>query len=236
MLLERQQGRLTTLGMMAILRDHGEGAEANPHWHPVDTVGRTICMHAAAGPRLGQTTGSMVSELRDGGGLHWMTGTAAPCTSIFKPVVLAAGLPWPTTRLRTSSTASLWWRHEFSPIRAEGLSASPRDHQGRARRTGARRIDPRLRPEPGTGSLADMLDAARVTMSVRHSPRACSGRHARRAESPAVPAVSDLRARAAHYLFAGCPTHRPAAHLTEFAPHGAQSIRAPDRSCTLSWK
>lgn len=112
-LLERQKGRLTALGMMAILRDHGEGAEANPHWHPIDTVGRTICMHAAAGPRLGQTTGSMVSELRDGSGLHWMTGTAAPCTSIFKPVVLAAGLPRadhpPTDKF---DGKSLWWRHE----------------------------------------------------------------------------------------------------------------------------
>ena len=112
-LLERRKGSITALGMMAILRDHGPGAEADPHWHPIATVGRTICMHAAAGPRLGQTTGSMVSELRDEGSLHWMTGTAAPCTSIFKPVVLEAGLPIgdhpPTDQF---DDRSLWWRHE----------------------------------------------------------------------------------------------------------------------------
>jgi dipeptidase len=71
-------------------------------------------MHAGRGPvRVGQTTGSLVSHLTASHQTHWVTATAAPCTSIFKPVWIDAGLPdtgdVPTGRY---SRASLWWRHE----------------------------------------------------------------------------------------------------------------------------
>ena len=52
--------------MMAILRDHGEAAEGDAAWHPARTVGRSICMHAAEGPRRSQSVGSLVSDLRPG--------------------------------------------------------------------------------------------------------------------------------------------------------------------------
>ena len=61
------------------LRDHGEAAQGNPRWTPADTVGRTICMHAAEGPRRSQTTGSLVSEIGGPATVHWVTGSAAPC-------------------------------------------------------------------------------------------------------------------------------------------------------------
>jgi len=44
---------------------------------------------------------------------HWLTGTSATCTSVFKPVWIDAGLPdlgpAPTD---TYDAATLWWRHE----------------------------------------------------------------------------------------------------------------------------
>jgi len=55
----------------------------------------------------------MVSELRVNGAVHWMTGTAAPCISIFKPVLMDVAVPehgpLPGARF---DTRSLWWRHE----------------------------------------------------------------------------------------------------------------------------
>jgi len=112
-LLERRRGRLDALGMMAILRDHGEAAEGDAAWHPARTVGRSICMHAAEGPRRSQSVGSLVSDLRPGRAVHWVTGTSAPCLSLFKPFLFETGLPphgpRPTDRF---DPKSLWWRHE----------------------------------------------------------------------------------------------------------------------------
>jgi dipeptidase len=113
-LLQARAGAVGARDIMAVLRDHGPQAEGDPHWHPQDTIGRTICMHAADHDRRGQTTGSWVSTLDRSGAIHWVTGTAAPCTSIFKPVLLSAGLPShgaePTDRF---DAATLWWRHEL---------------------------------------------------------------------------------------------------------------------------
>ena len=112
-LLDAAAGRLTPATMMAALRDHGDAAAHDPAWTPARTVGRTICMHAAEGARRSQTVGSLVSELRDGRFVHWVTGTSAPCLSIFKPVLFETGLPpqgpRPSDR---ADDASLWWRHE----------------------------------------------------------------------------------------------------------------------------
>jgi secernin len=108
-LLDAQAGRLTPASMMAILRDHGDQAD----WSPANTARRTICMHAAEGPRRSQSVASMVSQVRGGGTVHWVTGTSAPCLSVFKPVVFGAETPpfGPRPGDR-HDTASLWWRHE----------------------------------------------------------------------------------------------------------------------------
>lgn len=108
-LLERAAPDLTPAAMMAILRDHGDEAD----WTPAHTKGRTICMHASTGPRRSQSVGSMVSELRPGGGVHWVTGSSAPCISLFKPFVFGAKTPdfgpAPSDR---ADVQSRWWRHE----------------------------------------------------------------------------------------------------------------------------
>ena len=109
-LLAAGDGALTPADIRAILRDHGK---VGPDWSPAHQAGRTLCMHAGAGDRRSQTTGAMVSELREAGAIHWVTGTSAPCLSLFKPVLLGASLPdqgpEPTDRF---DPATLWWRHE----------------------------------------------------------------------------------------------------------------------------
>ena len=108
-LMDRAGDALTPAAMMAILRDHGEAGD----WTPANTVGRTICMHAAQGPRRSQSVASMVSEVGADRAVHWVTATSAPCTSLFKPVLFAAGAPpvgpGPTDHY---DDQSLWWRHE----------------------------------------------------------------------------------------------------------------------------
>lgn len=117
-LLGRRAGRLLAADLMAALRDHGAEAEAmatDGGWHPDRSTTRSICMHAGAGLRRGQSVGSLVADLHpDRPAVLWVTGTSAPCLSIFKPVVMAAGLPPQGERPteRDDGGRSLWWRHE----------------------------------------------------------------------------------------------------------------------------
>lgn len=110
--LEALAGRLEVSDIMSILRNHGHGETLQMKWSHECTVKRTVCMHAGI-QHSGQTVASMVSEVRGHGAVHWVTGTAAPCISIFKPVLLDVAPPqWgppPTDRF---DPRTLWWRHE----------------------------------------------------------------------------------------------------------------------------
>jgi secernin len=99
--------------LMRILMNH-DGDKDNG-WSPDRRIhGADVCMHVGFGPiRINQTTGSMVSELSNRQPTHWMTGTAAPCLGVFKPVWMDSGLPdlgpEPTGKF---DPATLWWEHE----------------------------------------------------------------------------------------------------------------------------
>jgi dipeptidase len=112
-LLQSQIGEIDLPFAMRVLRDHGP--EGDDNWQPGQgVIGAEVCMHASFGPIRGsQATGSMISHLMPGQHIHWLTGTSAPCTSVFKPVWIDSGLPdlglEPTG---TYDEATLWWRHE----------------------------------------------------------------------------------------------------------------------------
>jgi len=100
---------------MRLLRDHGKDGD-HARWTPArGLLGQDVCAHAGFGPvRVSQSVGSMVAHLVPGQSpTVWVTGTSAPCTSVFKPVWLDGGLPGlgpsPTG---TYDPATLWWRHE----------------------------------------------------------------------------------------------------------------------------
>ena len=98
---------LTITDFFRAMRDHTEGPRP-----PDRANGPSICMHAREGA-LGQTTASWVAQLSAQHPVHWVTGTAAPCTGIFKPLVLEAGVPPHGTRPGAAEdNTSLWWRHE----------------------------------------------------------------------------------------------------------------------------
>ena len=113
--LSRQAGKITVQTMMAVLRDHGPAAEGNLSWRPDGLLDLTLCSHASFGPirSAGQAVGSMVSELNPERPVHWLTGTSAPCTGIFKPFFVDVPLdllgPTPTDHYDSEIR---WWRHE----------------------------------------------------------------------------------------------------------------------------
>jgi dipeptidase len=108
-----KKGQLITADMMAILRTHNQPAKgAFTPGHGL--TGADVCMHAGWGPiRTSQSAGSMVSALSAEGNLHWLTGTAAPCTSIFKPIWMEAGIPAAVKAPGALYDESvMFWRHE----------------------------------------------------------------------------------------------------------------------------
>ncbi|HSN78114.1 MAG TPA: hypothetical protein VL334_23825, partial [Anaerolineae bacterium] len=73
------------------------------------------CMHAGPGPARGsQTTGSLVAHLHPDRPTLFVTATAAPCTSIFKPLWLDTPLPdlAGPAPAGTYDPQTLFWRHE----------------------------------------------------------------------------------------------------------------------------
>ena len=112
-LLHENFGEMDIPLAMRLLRDHGN--QVGESWQPgKGLAGAEVCMHASFGPvRISQTTGSMISHLKTKQQTHWLTGTSAPCTSVFKPVWIDSGLPdlGPSPQ-GTYDAATLWWRHE----------------------------------------------------------------------------------------------------------------------------
>lgn len=101
---------LRPLHLFAALRDHG-ARYSNPSYRWINGAMAAPCMHAGGVLASAQTTGSWVTEMhKDGTVRHWVTGTAAPCTSLFKPVRIDEPLDYGKPEDRADS--SLWWRHE----------------------------------------------------------------------------------------------------------------------------
>ena len=156
------------LDMMRIARDHGEGS-AVPHYSWINGGLSAACVHAGGLIAASQTTGSWVADLKPGAIRHWVTGTAAPCTSLFKPVSFEQPLdmgPAPTNR---ADAESLWWRHERlhrtvmqDPARLSSYYCAERDEIERAW------LD--APPEPAEA----LAEAARLEMKWTRQVVACA--------------------------------------------------------------
>jgi dipeptidase len=96
--------------LIALLRSHGDATW--PHYSPVNGAMAAPCMHAGGILAASQTTASWVSELRPAGSLHWATATAAPCTSLFKPVRVDEPVELGTPADDRFDDRTIWWRHE----------------------------------------------------------------------------------------------------------------------------
>ncbi len=109
--LRARAGDVTPLTMMAALRQHG--SPDDPVRASRGVMG-TVCAHASWLPnrRSAQTTASLVSHLGVERSTHYVTATAAPCTSVFKPLWMDAAPdlgPAPGDEFDDETT---WWHHE----------------------------------------------------------------------------------------------------------------------------
>ncbi len=120
--------------LMRLLRDHGDGRDG-PRYDWFNGILDTVCTHDGGGIVHGSvTTGSWVSELGPGCVRHWTTGTAAPCCSLFKPVLVDQPLDLGPFLTDSADAESLWWRHERlhrsalrDPVRLLPLFVEERD-------------------------------------------------------------------------------------------------------------
>lgn len=99
----------TPADLFAALRDHGD--DPSPHWSPINGALSAPCAHAGGKVTSTQTTSSWVADLR-AEPLHWVTATAAPCTSLFKPVRVHQPTDLGADPTNRFDTESIWWRHE----------------------------------------------------------------------------------------------------------------------------
>jgi dipeptidase len=108
---EASAARASGLGdMMRLLRDHGPSRW--PVYSALNGAMSAPCMHPGGLVASSQTTASWVARLTEEGASHWVTGTAAPCIGLFKPVRVEEPLDLGRAPTDAADTESLFWRHE----------------------------------------------------------------------------------------------------------------------------
>jgi dipeptidase len=111
--MQEEQGKIAVTNMMNYLRSHT--ADANDSFGPQNGLATIdVCMHSGFGPiRSDQSTSSMVVHLDAKRPTIFVTGTSAPCTSIFKPIWMDIDLPdVGPDPVGTYDSESLFWSHE----------------------------------------------------------------------------------------------------------------------------
>lgn len=117
--LQKSKGHIDVQFMMNLLRTHlpdgGNGTNWQPQNDPI--FGADVCWHGSFGPiRNGNTTGSLVVHLDKKRPTIFITGTASPCTSVFKPLWIDTALPdmgcSPADEYDPQHP-SLFWQHEL---------------------------------------------------------------------------------------------------------------------------
>ena len=104
--LERSAASPSLAAMAQHLRTHAGG-----HEDPARGSNADLCLHAAGYVRRSQTTGSMLACSGPDGPRIAVTGTSAPCLSIFRPVDFSGGWSVLTPQGQEAS-APLWTANE----------------------------------------------------------------------------------------------------------------------------
>jgi len=114
--LRARQGSLTVPDMINVLRTHLPDGGSGINWQPQNGLfSQDVCMHGSYGMvRDSNTARSLVVHLDREHPTVFVTGTASPCTSLFKPVWLDTALPdtGPVPG-DTYDPNSMFWQHEL---------------------------------------------------------------------------------------------------------------------------
>ncbi len=115
--MQASKGKLTVQDMIGILRLHEPDGGSGTNWQPQNgfMFSADVCMHGGFGIiRDSNSAGSLVVHLNKNHPTIFVTGTASPCTSLFKPIWMDTSLPdlgpAPTDEYDPNS---LFWRHEL---------------------------------------------------------------------------------------------------------------------------
>ncbi|TFG05888.1 MAG: hypothetical protein EU536_00660 [Promethearchaeota archaeon] len=106
--IKAAKGNLSVETVMNILRLH----DKEP-FRPDKASMASVCAHYNS-KTVSQTTGSYIASLSPDFQVHWLTGTSAPCISLFKPFFFEAPHSLETLAIPslTNDNTSLWWTHE----------------------------------------------------------------------------------------------------------------------------
>lgn len=166
-LFDRQQIGASLAGMMSHLRMHAAGNE-----DPIKGSKADICMHAAGPIRRSQTCGAMVSHLSNSGNEHLITGTSAPCLSLFRPVAFD-GHEYSVLSNADADAGDTLWRR-FEPVHRNALFDAELRQQLRLSRDAAQKqileqLDLGKREEADQIAIAweESLDAHRSATTTR---------------------------------------------------------------------
>lgn len=113
-ILEKAIGKITPKIMMRALRNHNVSPSAFNEWAPYKSSMSSPCMHYTSFITPSQSVGSHVAHLRKELQIHWVTGTSAPCTGIFKPIFFP-NIGFQAEYQKASkyyNSGALWWQHE----------------------------------------------------------------------------------------------------------------------------
>lgn len=100
--------------VVAALRSHG--TSPFPRYRMANGSMGAPCMHAGGWLAASQTTGSWAGDLS--AGRHWVTGTSAPCVSIFKPVTVDEPVDMGPEPDDGFDQETQWWHGELVHRRA----------------------------------------------------------------------------------------------------------------------
>ncbi|TFG00750.1 MAG: peptidase U34 [Promethearchaeota archaeon] len=113
-ILRKKKGKITPETMMSALRSHNIPPSKEKNWAPYKGSMKSPCMHYTSFITPSQSVGSHVAHLKNNIQTHWVTGTSAPCTGIFKPIFfISDGKPIELKRATEYyDDETLWWQHE----------------------------------------------------------------------------------------------------------------------------
>jgi dipeptidase len=115
--LDAGKGKIDVPYMINILRTHAPDGGSGTNWQPQNDpiFGMDVCMHVSFGMiRDSNSAGSLVVHLDKKNPTIFVTGTASPCTSLFKPVWMDASLPdTGSAPADEYDPNSLFWQHEL---------------------------------------------------------------------------------------------------------------------------